>query len=318
MGYIKSLLIGIVAIVLVGCIQNNSTIENKVRGVVLIENILEKGSGLGTGFFINENVIVTNNHVIDGNGQIKVALESSSKLYDGKVIFADPVADIAIVELVDWEAFVKENDPIEYLKLSDKLPGRTEEVFAIGNPWGLTWSVSKGIVSYSLRKSPEGKPVFYIQTDGDIFNGNSGGPLLDSDGNVVGINNLMIAKEGGSYGLAITSELVLKILEDQKKYGHVKWPLIGVSIEQGTTIKEITPDSPAEKAGLKVGDVIKTIDNNRGVYNVQDIESLIYRLVTGVTDEPVRITFERDGKKEEVEILPNYRKTEELPVPKDK
>ena len=316
MTYYKTVLFSILALVIAGCAQFNISIEDKVRGVVLIENILKdkEGSGLGTGFFIDENTIITNNHVVDGEGEIKIALESSSKLYEGKVIFKDSVADIAIVQVVDWESFIKENNPIEYLTLTDKLPKRTQEVYAIGNPWGLVWSVSKGIVSYELRRSPDGSPVFFIQTDGDIFNGNSGGPLVDNNGNVLGVNAIMIAKEGGSYGFAITSELVRKILEDQKKYGYIKWPLLGISIEEGSVVKEISPNSPAEAAGLLPGDEIKTIDNNRGVYKIDDINHLIYRLVTGVTDEPVIITFERNEKLETVSILPNYRKTEELPT----
>ena len=242
---------------------NSYNIAAKKDAIVAIvaTNTAEKKSGLGTGFFIKENYIVTNYHVAgDPTFDISVSTETNGKSYPAEVVYSDKATDIAVIKLKKWDEFIKDNPNVKYLKFADSLPKDTDTVWAIGHPWGLTFSISKGIVSNEARKTPDPIPTWWIQTDAHVYEGNSGGPLLNDNGDVVGIDSNMIAQTGGSYGFAIPMTLVKKVLNDLEKYKEVRWPSLGVLLEgPGATVKDMPGDSAAKAAGLQVGDVIVAV-----------------------------------------------------------
>lgn len=252
-------------VTLTACAKNeDQLIASKKTAVVAIlaenkDNPNE--SGVGSGFFIADNYIVTNHHVVgDGNYNLKVGMENNDATYEAEIIFGDKDSDVAVIKLKDWEKFKKENPQLSYLKFATKMPTATDTAWAIGHPWGLFYSISKGIISLEARKSPNPIPTWWIQSDADIFQGNSGGPLLNEDGEVLGINSVMIAREGGSYGFAIPFPLVKKIISDLEKYKEVRWANLGISAETpGVTIKELVDNGAAKDAGFKVGDKLLSI-----------------------------------------------------------
>lgn len=252
-------------VTLTACTKNEDhLIMSKKTAVVAIlaENKVNSNEGgVGTGFFIKDNYIVTNFHVV-GNGEynLKVGMENNDALYEAEIVLGDKDSDIAVIKLKDWEKFKTENPQLTYLKFAEKMPEATDTAWAIGHPWGLFYSISKGIISVEGRKSPNPIPTWWIQSDAHIFQGNSGGPLLNEDGEVVGINSVMIAREGGSYGFAIPTPLIKKIISDLEKYKEVRWANLGISAETpGVTIKELVDNGAAKEAGFKVGDKLLSI-----------------------------------------------------------
>ncbi len=288
---------------LVACADVQTTIVGKKQGVVAV--LSEKGTdgGLGTGFFVDENYIITNHHVIEDASKIEVAMETSTKTYAAELLYSDKTADIAAIRLKDWETFKKENKFI-ILKMTTRYD-LLDEVYAIGHPWGLFWSISKGVVSRDLMQKPE-TPNFFLQTDADIYNGNSGGPLLNIKGEVIGVNSNMISKEGGSYGLSIPVTIVKKVLSDLEKYKEVRWPVIGISLE-GNKIKEVSSDKPAAIAGLQVGDVIVSVKTKHGLSLTPDSESLIYALSITDYEERVLVNVERNGELITISVQPTFK-----------
>lgn len=302
-------LILVTSFVLVACSNVQSTIKDSKRGVVAIlsekkNDKGEDGGGLGTGFFVAENYILTNHHVIGGATKLEIAVEDNEKTYPIEVIYSDKAADVAAVKIIDWEAFKKENNYKILTMTKDYI--LLEDVYAIGHPWGLFWSISKGIISRDLLQKPNSQN-FFIQTDADIYNGNSGGPLLDSEGRVIGINSNMIAKEGGSYGLSIPTIIVEKVLADLAKYKEVRWAIIGVNLEIGNIVKELSAGKPAEKAGLKVGDKIVSIKTKEGLFETETRSDLIYRLSTIDYQDPVVINIIRDEIPIAITVNPEYK-----------
>jgi serine protease Do len=166
-------------------------------------------------------------------------------------------------------------------------------VFAFGSPMGLENSVSMGVVSATGRQIDPSKPDIYIQTDAPINPGNSGGPLIDAQGHVVGINTFILTQSGGSEGLgfAIPSNMVSTIYKQIRKEGHVHRGRIGVYVETitpaladglglardwGVPVGDVTPEGPADQAGVKVGDIVESV-NGRTMRNARQLESIIYR-----------------------------------------
>lgn len=255
----------LMVVTLTACNMNEDyTIANKKSAIVaiLMENKDKPNEGgVGTGFLIKENYIVTNFHVAgDPNLTLKVGMEGNDKTYDAEFVMGDKDTDVAVIKLKNWEEFKKENPQLTFLQFAKEMPKATDTAWAIGHPWGLFYTISKGIISVPERKSPSPIPMWWIQTDADVFQGNSGGPLLNENGEVVGMNSLMLAKEGGSYGFAIPYVLIQKIINDLEKYKEVRWVTLGISIDSpGITIKELSPDSAAKAAGLQVGDQIVSV-----------------------------------------------------------
>jgi S1-C subfamily serine protease len=305
----------IMTFLLVACAgsgANYDVLEQK-EGVVLIfaekKVGTEQASGMGTGFFIEENVILTNNHVVTDSTSIKVALNSQSEFYDAEVVKADNVSDMAVIRLKDPEKFKSEND-YRVLKFAGKYELEvTEDVYAIGHPWGLSWSVSRGILSAIDRKMSDA-PKVLLQVDSNVFQGNSGGPLLNNQGRVIGINSLMLANSGGSYGFALPVSMIERVMRDWVEYGEVRWSFLGIMFT-GDTVKEVTAGAAADKAGMKPGDVILEFKTSEGTYN-PDTKNLPVAMAHHDSGQPVFIKIKRGEELLEVKVDPDWKPSSEI------
>ena len=247
--------------------------------------------GRGSGFIVSkEGQIITNNHVVEGADKITVTL-SDGREFEAKVLGKDPTFDLAILKI---EGNGKD---FTVLELGDS--DRTEVgewVVAIGNPFGLEHTVTVGVVSAKNRSIHAGKVNFdgFLQTDAAINPGNSGGPLIDLYGKVVGINTAIVPYAQG-IGFAIPVNMAKQIMDDLVRYGSVKRGWLGVYIqtltkefaeaygvyeEHGAVISDVMSDSPAEKAGVKRGDVVITV-NGEKVKNNQELQSKIRQRLAG-------------------------------------
>lgn len=227
----------------------------------------QRDEALGSGFIVDaDGTIVTNNHVIDGATSIKVTLDDGTEL-PAKLVGHDAKNDLAVLK-------IKADKPLPTVKWgdSDKLmPG--DQVLAIGNPFGIGTTVTAGIVSARGRDLNSGPFDDFIQIDAPINHGNSGGPLVDVAGNVVGINTAIYSPNGGSVGVgfAIPSDQAQKVVAKLMKGGNIQYGYLGVQIQPvtpdvagavgldhpgGALVSEVTEGSPAAKAGIKTGDVI--------------------------------------------------------------
>jgi serine protease Do len=259
--------------------------------------------GLGSGIVISaDGYILTNNHVVEGADDVKVSIGESSKRYDATVVGRDSLADIAVLK-IDASGL----SPATFGDSDQLLVG--DVVLAIGDPFGLGQSVSRGIVS-AVGRGPgieQGGIEDFIQTDAAINPGNSGGALIDSDGRVVGINTAILSASGGfaGVGFAIPVNLARTSAEQIVATGKVERGFLGVqpqdlteelgssfNAEKGTLISDITPGSPAEKAGLKPGDVITKVNGTE----IRDARHLLLTVSQMKPDTKVTIDYIRDGK----------------------
>lgn len=292
-------------------------VETRKNGIVLILNQLDTASGgSGTGFVIDDNVIVTNHHVIEGtNNKIHVISPVSQKRYEAVVVHADNVADIAVLRLRDWELFKAEQNPVN-LKLgdSDKMK-EGSKVVVIGHPWGLHWTVSEGILASKHRRAGP-NPKYMDQIDAKLFQGNSGGPIFNERGEVICVSNMMLTGTGGSYGFCIPSNLVGKILHDFQIFGEARWRALNVSIgltDNGSNVilQSVEPNGAAGKAGLKEGDKVLSVKTPRDRDKVKKItktDDLITALATmNGEDEIVRMTIDRNGEMLVIDVRTNYK-----------
>jgi len=228
-----------------------------------------EGQGVGSGFIVGDGLILTNAHVVDGASELTVRL-ADKREFKGKVVGTDRLTDVAVVR-VDAKNLpsVRVGNPAQ-LKVG-------EWVAAIGSPFGLDNSVTAGIVSAKSRALPQETLVPFIQTDVAVNPGNSGGPLFNMAGEVVGINSQIFSTSGGYMGLsfAIPIDLALKVKDDLVAHGKVTRGRIGVGIQsvnaplaetfglekpRGALVSKVERDSPASKAGLKEGDVVVEFD----------------------------------------------------------
>lgn len=244
-----------------------------------------KIQSLGSGFVIEaEGLIVTNNHVIDGADEITANFSDGSKL-KAEVVGRDKKTDLALLR-------VKPAKPLKAVKFGDSDKARVGDwVMAIGNPFGFGGSVTVGIVSARNRDINSGPYDNFIQTDAAINKGNSGGPLFDMYGDVVGINTAIVSPTGGSIGIgfAVPSKTAIAVIEQLKQFGETRRGWLGVRIQavtedlaEGLGLKEpkgalvagITEKGPAEKAGIQAGDVIVRFDG-RDVPNVRELPRMV-------------------------------------------
>jgi len=246
-------------------------------------------SSLGSGVIVGaDGTIVTNNHVIEGADEITVAL-SDAREFEAKVQIADPRTDLAILKIDPG----KEQLPTLTLADSDGVEVG-DIVLAIGNPFGVGQTVTQGIVSAVARTQVGVSDYrFFIQTDAAINPGNSGGALIDLKGRLVGVNSSIYSRDGGSLGIgfAIPSAMVRSVIQAARNGGRVVRPWLGASGQpvtqdiagglgldrpRGVLVNNLVPDGPATRAGIKVGDVILSVDG----HPVQDEDALSFRLAT--------------------------------------
>lgn len=259
----------------------------------------------GSGFIIDKTgYIVTNNHVVENGDTISVQLSNGDSI-DAKLIGRDPSTDIALLK-------IESKDPLPYVPFATDDNLRVGDwVVAVGNPFGLGGSVTAGIVSARGREMNDqiGTYTDFIQIDASINRGNSGGPTFDLNGNVVGINTLIISPTGGNVGIgfAIPASTATSIVEQLKANGEIVRGYLGVNIQlitddiaegmgltgtAGALVAEVSPDSPADKAGFASGDVILEVDGQEAK-DYRHVTRLVGALAPG---DKVSFKVIRDGK----------------------
>lgn len=264
-----------------------------------------KSSSLGSGFIIEENgLIVTNNHVVEGASEIIVKLNDEHK-FPAKVIGRDPLTDLALIKIEPGKV------KLQVLPLGDSDRADIGDwVVAIGNPLGLEWTITAGIISAKGRELGNGPYDNFLQTDASINPGNSGGPLINMSGQVVAINTAIIASAQG-LGFAVPVNM-LKELLPKLKSGSVKRGWLGVSIQpiddklakgfglsdgKGALIADVTKDDPADKAGIKEGDIVTAI-NGKKIDDSKDLVNMI-----GAMNPGQRVTMDIIRDKKPVKIV---------------
>lgn len=258
---------------------------------------------LGSGFIIDkQGFILTNNHVVKNTEEIEVILKDESK-FRAKVVGRDPKTDLALIRIkTDHELTPLPLGDSDKLKVGDW-------VIAIGNPFGLGNTVTSGIVSAKYRQIGRGAYDNFIQTDASINPGNSGGPLLNTQGEVVGINTAIFSQSGGSIGIGFAIPVnIAKDLLPQLKKGEVVRGWLGVMIQEvtpelaeklglkqayGALVSDVTEGGPADKAGIKRGDVIISFDGKK----VEEMHELPYMVGSTAVGKKVKVEVIRKGRK---------------------
>ena len=257
----------------------------------------------GSGFVYDEQGhVITNQHVVDGAESVKVTFWNG-KTYDATVVGSDPSTDIAVID-VDAPASVLE--PLELANSSQLEVG--DGVIAIGSPFGLEQTVTTGIVSALHRQisSPNNFAIDdAIQTDAAINHGNSGGPLLDLSGEVIGVNSQIESESGGNdgVGFAVPSNTVKRIADGLIADGSVEHAYLGVATEDvagstGAGIADVRAGTPAASAGLESGDIVTKVDDE-SVTSADELRQLIDAKSPG---DKVELTFQRDGETKTLEV----------------
>ena len=261
-----------------------------------------QSSALGSGFIIDEKgIVVTNNHVITDAEDIIVRV-NGDKEFKAKVIGADPLSDIAVLQLETTEKFV----PVKFGNSDKARIG--DWVIAIGNPFGLGGTVTSGIISARNRSIGLSRYEDYIQTDASINSGNSGGPLFDMNGDVIGINTAILGRSGSiGIGFSIPSNSAKIVIDQLIEFGETKRGWLGVRIQdvtkeiaevenldepRGALVASVAPNSPSEKAGVKAGDIILEFNGEK----IQEMKEL-----------PIIVARTEVGKKVKVKIWRNKK-----------
>ena len=262
-----------------------------------------RSNSLGSGFVIDSSgIVITNNHVISDANEVTVIFTDGQKL-KAEIVGKDTKVDVAVLR-------IKPDKPLKAVKFGDSDKSRVGDwVMAVGNPFGLGGSVTAGIISARNRNIESGPYDNYIQTDASINKGNSGGPLFNMDGEVIGINTAILSPSGGSIGIgfATPANTVTPIIEQLQKYGETRRGWLGVRIQniddaiaenlnlgsvRGALVAGVDEKGPAKPAGLKTGDVITKFDG-RDVKELRDLPKLVASTPVG-KDVPVIVM--RDGK----------------------
>ncbi len=268
--------------------------------------------GIGSGVFISpDGYIVTNNHVVDGAVDVRVTM-SDRRVLAAKLIGTDPLTDLALIKVEG-----KDFPSVPWGDATKLRPGQT--VLAFGNPFGFRFTVTRGIVSALNRPNPSPndarKPGQFIQTDAAINPGNSGGPLVDARGEVVGINTFLISSSGtfSGMGFAIPTQIVRPTVEALMRDGKVNHGYMGLGItdvtpenakffeskdNRGAIVTQVEANSPAAKAGLKVGDLITRIDG-REISDASQLQVTVGQTRPGTT---IKLQVMRDGKGMELPV----------------
>jgi serine protease Do len=271
------------------------------------------GNGTGTGFIIDkEGYIFTNNHVVENADVIKITLDNE-KEYEAELIGSDSKTDIALLKIMRNP---EDSVSFPYLELGDSEKVEVGEwVVAIGNPFGLDHTVTTGVVSAKARNIGSGPYDEYIQTDASINPGNSGGPLLDMEGKVIGINTAIYSRTGGNVGIGFTIPINMAsdILDELKKDGKVTRGWLGVMVQKVTTelaetfklsdahgalVNDIIPSGPADRSGLKRGDIIVKF-NGKEILSVENLPKQVAAVEPG---KSVKVEVIRDGNKKSLDV----------------
>ena len=251
-----------------------------------------KASALGSGFIIDaKGVVITNNHVIQGAEDIIVRVDGE-KDFEAKVIGADPLSDIAVLKIQSDEKFI----PVKFGNSDTSRIG--DWVLAIGNPFGLGGTVTSGIISARNRSIGLSRYEDFIQTDASINVGNSGGPLFNMDGDVIGINTAILGQSGSiGIGFAIPSNSAKRVIDQLIKYGETKRGWLGVRIQdvtkeiaevekldkaKGALVASVAEGSPSDKAGIQSGDIILEFDG-KPINEMQELPKIVAETDVGKT-----------------------------------
>lgn len=307
-----------------------------------------KATSLGSGFIIDpDGLIVTNNHVIADADEVNVILHDNTTI-KAEIVGRDSKTDLALLR-------IKPVKPLVAVKFGDSDEIRVGDwVLAIGNPFGLGGTVTSGIISARQRDINAGPYDDFLQTDAAINRGNSGGPMFNMKGEVIGINTAIYSPSGGSVGIgfAVPSALAKPVIEDLKKFGRTKRGWLGVHIQtvteeiadnlgikdkdnRGALVASVTPKGPAERAGVKSGDVILTFDGKK-VNEMRRLPRIVAETPVGKTvdvtvlrqsrqqnlrvtvgeleDEDAKAGKKGEKKKEKAEVSPASRKIAELGI----
>ncbi|MGH1423586.1 MAG: Do family serine endopeptidase, partial [Pseudooceanicola sp.] len=284
------------------------------------ENRPRKSSALGSGFVISEDgYVVTNNHVIESADQITIEFFNGSEL-KAEVVGTDPKTDIALLK-------VKADGPLPFVNFGNSDLSRVGDwVLAMGNPLGQGFSVSAGIVS-ARNRALSGTYDDYIQTDAAINKGNSGGPLFNLDGEVVGVNTAILSPNGGSIGIgfSMASNVVKRVVAQLKEFGETRRGWLGVRIQdvtpdmaeamdlaeaRGALVTDV-PEGPSKDAGMKAGDVILQFDGR----DVDDTRGLVRQVGNTDVGKTVRVVVWREGSEEVLKVTLGRREKAENAIP---
>ncbi|MFC0322890.1 DegQ family serine endoprotease [Gallibacterium melopsittaci] len=268
--------------------------------------------GLGSGVIINadKGYVLTNNHVVEGADKITVTLNDGRE-YKAKLLGNDAMSDVALLKLDNAKDLTQ-------IKMADSDKVKVGDfVMAVGNPFGLGQTVTSGIISALGRSADDGTDSYqnYIQTDAAVNRGNSGGPLLNLKGELVGINTAIIAPSGGNVGIAfaIPSNMANSLAQQIIEFGQVKRGVLGikggelnadlaqafdVKAQKGAFVSEVLPDSAAAKAGLKAGDIITALNGQ----TINSFSELRAKIATTGAGKEMEITYLRDGKSNTVKV----------------
>lgn len=272
----------------------------------------ERLAGTGSGVIISpDGYIVTNNHVIDGASSIQITL-NNNKTYKAELVGTDPVTDIALLK-------VKAEEKLPYLTFADSDNTKIGEwVLAVGNPFNLTSTVTAGIISAKARNlgASSGRADSFIQTDAAVNSGNSGGALVNLNGDLIGINTAISSNTGTfvGYSFAVPSNIAKKIVEDLIEFGNVQKGVLGVrgreldsetaenlkiSQTEGFYVDGVEDGSGAEKAGIKSGDIITEMDNLK-IRNFSDLSGYINTKRPG---DKIEVVVLRDSKPKRINVI---------------
>lgn len=273
------------------------------------ENAPRRATSLGSGFIIDESgVVVTNNHVIDGADEIYVILHDDTRL-KAELVGRDAKTDLAVLR-------VKSDQKLTAVPFGDSKKSRVGDwVVAIGNPFGLGGTVTAGIISARARNINAGPYDDFIQTDASINRGNSGGPMFNMDGQVIGINTAIYSPSGGSVGIgfAIPANLAKPIIDQIKEFGRARRGWLGVNIQtvtdeladslgldkaRGALVANLTEGGPAAGSDIKVGDVILKF-NNRDIEEMRALPRIVAETPVG---KEVEVVVWRQGKETTVRL----------------
>jgi len=268
------------------------------------EGLPRKVSSLGSGFVIDPaGLVVTNNHVIEGADEIIINFTDGTKLKVVKILGHDPKTDLALLK-------VEPKKPLKAVTFGDSTKMRVGDwVMAIGNPFGLGGSVTVGIISATKRDINAGPYDDFLQTDAAINRGNSGGPLFNMDGQVIGVNTAIISPTGGSIGIgfAVPSNSAVQVIDQLKQYGETRRGWLGVHVQnvtneiatslglpepKGALVAKVSPDSPAAAAGIEPSDVILKFDGQP----IENMRSLPRAVAATPIGKSVAVELLRKGQ----------------------